>query len=246
MQRSRIAIALAVSALLVVSVAVWDHLRTRESATNSSWVPYTAAVPIEPTTTTIAVIGDSFVGGSAEGGRESANWTAILAARLYHPDTPVYFEVSGKSGAGYAHPGTDRTTFVTEADRMVYTHTDIAVFFGSINDLHNPSGVPSGVSDAIARAKERSPAVQILVIGPAWTRGALTPDIEQVAKSVGQSALAAGAQYVDPITERWFFGQESALVGQDGLNPNNAGHIYLADKIQPLIEDMVMRLKPHS
>jgi len=39
---------------------------------------------------------------------------------------------------------------------------------------------------------------------------------------------------VDPIAGRWFVGR-SDLIGPDGVQPNGAGHTYLAAKLAPLI-----------
>ncbi|MEN0140388.1 MAG: SGNH/GDSL hydrolase family protein, partial [Rhodococcus sp. (in: high G+C Gram-positive bacteria)] len=38
----------------------------------------------------------------------------------------------------------------------------------------------------------------------------------------------------DPIAAGWFVDRPD-LIGRDGVHPTNAGHVYMADKIAPLI-----------
>ena len=52
--------------------------------------------------------------------------------------------------------------------------------------------------------------------------------------SLRTQAGAMGATFVDPIAENWFVGRPD-LVGHDGVHPTDAGHLYMAEKIAPLI-----------
>jgi hypothetical protein len=58
---------------------------------------------------------------------------------------------------------------------------------------------------------------------------------------VKAQAEAIGATFVDPIAERWFVARPD-LIGADGDHPNDAGHVYLAEKIGPLIAQQLPRL----
>jgi lysophospholipase L1-like esterase len=62
----------------------------------------------------------------------------------------------------------------------------------------------------------------------------------QIRDILDTAALAAGAAFVDPLTERWFVGMPD-LIGADGVHPTDAGHAYLADKIAPLIRAQLPR-----
>jgi lysophospholipase L1-like esterase len=52
-------------------------------------------------------------------------------------------------------------------------------------------------------------------------------------------AKNVGASFVDPIAQRWFVGRPD-LIGKDGVHPTDAGHVYLADKIAPLIGSQML------
>ena len=230
-------LAIAVSA--IVLGMIWDRTRIESSEIGNSESLYKSNGPRMPESKAVSIIGDSFTGGSPQGGYDIAGWPSLTYRRLYTPDSPIFFVTSAKGGSGYVNQGPSRTTFVTEAERVVNQYTDLVVFFGSQSDVNEIGQVEQSVRDAISVVRKNAPQAKILIIGPAWTRGELTPEIRKVQEAVGDAARLPGVQYVDPISEGWFFGREGDLVGADGVQPNDAGHLYMADRIEPLIRAML-------
>ena len=88
----------------------------------------------------------------------------------------------------------------------------------------------------LARRIVRS--ARLLVVGPPWPTADVPASMLQVRDVLSTAARAAGAVFVDPISERWFVDRPD-LIGPDGVHPNDAGHEYLAGKIAPLIRSQL-------
>lgn len=180
----------------------------------------------------IAIVGDSYTTGSDMGGNGSANWTAVASAGLNRDD--VRITVEAQTGAGYATAGIGGLTFHELTERAVGSDTDIAVIFGSRNDgpmAHD--AVVAGASATYAVIRARAPHAQILVVGPPWTSENIPGSILGTRDGVRDTALAAGSAWVDPIAEGWFFGDDSALIGEDRVHPTDEGHAYMAERMLP-------------
>ena len=80
-----------------------------------------------------------------------------------------------------------------------------------------------------------APKAHLLVIGPAWPRPDVPPDVWRVRDIVRGEATAIGATFVDPLEQHWLW-DDPALIGPDGIHPDRAGQRYLAEKIRPLFE----------
>ncbi len=48
------------------------------------------------------------------------------------------------------------------------------------------------------------------------------------------AAVAVGATFVDPIEDAWLV-DEPALVGPEGVYPNDAGHASIAELLEPAV-----------
>ena len=83
-------------------------------------------------------------------------------------------------------------------------------------------------------ARHTAPDARVLVIGPPWPTAAPPPAVLTIRNSLRAQAAAIGATFVDPIDAGWFVGRPD-LIGHDGVHPTDAGHVYLAEKIAPLI-----------
>ena len=57
----------------------------------------------------------------------------------------------------------------------------------------------------------------------------------QFRRWIQAEAAAAGAVFVDPLTDKWFVNDTGKLVGSDGVHLTDQGHKYLADQLQPRI-----------
>ncbi|GAA3699990.1 SGNH/GDSL hydrolase family protein [Gordonia hankookensis] len=193
---------------------------------------------------TVVVIGDSTTSGTRYGGLGRSNWVRIAERRAQDDRLGVRFVVSAKGGAGYLLPGTQGTTFVSQAERTVTEDTALVVFFGSANDTDAPGDYAASVTRAYTIVRDRSPRARILVIGPAWSR--FEPPTGQLLARVGTLKDVArhdGAEFADPIAEDWL-GDRQGMVGGDGVHPTDRAHLVFADRIYPLVRSLLATGRP--
>lgn len=197
--------------------------------------------PAEADETLITVIGDSYVGGSNMGGNGINNWTALITADLPNPKN-IDLNKAGLGGSGYVTRGPTGKVFEEAASVVLGPKTDVVVFFGSIND-GSASGEKVRLASAqtFATAKEAAPKAKLLVIGPAWTNEDVPAAMLAVRDGLKKSAQAAGATWVDPIADRWFF-DRTALIGADKKHPTDEGHAYLEKQIAPHLKKVLASL----
>ncbi|MDP9694967.1 UNVERIFIED_ORG: lysophospholipase L1-like esterase [Arthrobacter globiformis] len=178
----------------------------------------------------VTIIGDSFTGGSNEGGNKAANWVARVQQTLDRAN----LDNEGVGGTGYA---SHVNNFGSRIARSIGPNTDLVVFFGSRNDVaSDPASVGASASAAYAEVKRIAPGAKILVIGPAWSGGEVPEPMLEVRNAVRGAAVASGATFVDPIARGWFLTPETqVLIGADGVHPTDQGHAFLADAIGPYI-----------
>lgn len=206
-----------------------------------------AALPIAPgtptgsatTPTRIAVVGDSYTTGSNEGGRGAMAWTEQAWRLLARSGVTVQADVAAEGGAGYGQPGNRGSVFSDLAARAVRRSDVLVVFFGSRNDQPvSPVLFPALAAGAFDVARGVAPAARLLVIGPPWPTASPPRTVVAIRDSLRTQARAIGATFVDPIAEGWFVGRPD-LIGHDGVHPTDAGHLYMAERIAPLIYGQV-------
>lgn len=189
--------------------------------------------------TRIAVIGDSYTAGSDEGGNGPQAWTEVAWGLLAAEGVEVDADVGAEGGAGYGERGNRGSLFIDLTARTVRRSDDVVVFFGSRNDQPvDPEEFPALAAETLELARFAAPAAKLLVIGPPWPDADPPPAVGRIRDSLREQAGLIGAEFVDPIAERWFVGQPD-LIGADGVHPTDAGHAYLAAKIAPLIYDQL-------
>jgi len=136
---------------------------------------------------------------------------------------------------GYAKRGPANLVFSDLAARYVLPGERVVVFFGSRNDYNQSvSQINAGIQDAFRAVKQIAPAARLLVIGPPWVTATPPPGVLQARDILRTRTEEAGETFVDPIAEGWLL-DSPGLIGSDGVHPTDAGHVYLADKIAPLI-----------
>ena len=59
--------------------------------------------------------------------------------------------------------------------------------------------------------------------------------------AIKNEALAVGADWVDPVADGWFADTPPDFIGVDNVHPTDAGHAYMADKIEPCIRDELVK-----
>jgi hypothetical protein len=183
----------------------------------------------------IAVISDSYTNGTDLGGQGPRGWPAQAWRQLSVQGVEVAADVAAEGRAGYGVRGDQGSVFADLTSRAVRPDDVLVVFFGSRNDESvDPLAVSSLAHDAFAQARQVAPAARLLVIGPPWPTPDVPQPILQIRDALSFQAGLAGAQFVDPIAQRWFMDRPD-LIASDGVHPTDAGHVYLAGLITPLI-----------
>lgn len=195
-------------------------------------------IPQAPETTSIAVIGDSYTGGSKEGGMEDVNWVPLAQYALSSKDRPVRIRAESAGGSGYVNVGPTGKVFSDLVAEAIRPGTDLIVFFGSRNDMEEATLVGRAATSAFDEATAVSPSGELLVIGAPWVDSDVPQSITVVNTALKQATDGAGGTFIDPVAEGWFF-ENPELIGSDGVHPTDAGHEYLAKQIVPHIEKVL-------
>lgn len=223
--------AVAVTVLIVVVVVPWYRLLTERAVPARRYD--TTMLDVAPSP--IAVIGDSYTAGSAEGGQGAAGWTELAWRRLAQDGVPVAATVAAEGGAGYGVPGNRGGRFEDLTARAVRPDDTAVVYFGSRNDQPvDPGQLTAMVHDTLGLARRLAPAARLLVIGPAWPSAEVPDTVLRIRDLLAVEAQLADGEFVDPIADGWFVDRPE-LIGADGVHPTDAGHAYLAERIAPLI-----------
>lgn len=227
--------------LLTVLCACSGTTPTETAAQPYTCIPPSraAASPLAPAARQqrVAIIGDSYTSGSPQGGNGDRRWTAILTAQLRERGIDVDARVGAEGGAGYVQGG--RRTGEVFADKIavaVRPNDSLLVFFGSRNDSRaSRAQMARATCDTLRNAEIAAPAARLLVIGPPWVDANPPHYILQARDILRDRTDELGGQFVDPIADGWFVDRPD-LIGTDGVHPTDAGHEYMAQKLEPVIE----------
>lgn len=200
--------------------------------------------PPEPTTTylgpppvaAVAIIGDSYTSGTRMGGRDEKGWPAIATSRLDAKGIKTAVEVGAEGGSGYVARGQFGLTFADQVPKVVKPNDKLVVIAGSSNDSRDvpPEALQPAVKFTLDAIKATAPEAKVLVVGPFYTRPDPPQAILTVRDIIRTEAETVGATFVDPVAEGWV-AERPELVSSDQAHPTDDGHIYLADKLTPLI-----------
>jgi lysophospholipase L1-like esterase len=187
----------------------------------------------------IAVIGDSYTTGTDEGGQGPQSWTSRAWLLLAGQGARIDADVAAEGGAGYGIRGNRGNLFEDLTVRAVNRDDVLVVFFGSRNDEPvDMQKYPVLVDETFTIARRVAPKAKFLVIGPPWPTPDAPPAVFALRDSLRAQAGAVGAVFIDPLAEGWFVGHPE-LIGPDGVHPTDAGHVYMAEKIAPLIRSQL-------
>lgn len=201
--------------------------------------PYTPPAEAAATTTApeparVLVVGDSYTGGSAEGGTGARGWPALVDGQL----DEVAITTTAAGGSGYVNLGPGGTTFADLTEAAPDGEYELVVFFGSRNDDPASGDITAAVGDALGIAAQRWPEARLLVIGPPWVDGEPPTSILENRDEVQAAAQERGARFVDPLSgDGWFGGTFSQLIGEDGVHPTDEGHARMAALIAPVVAE---------
>ncbi|GAA4856526.1 hypothetical protein GCM10023201_58650 [Actinomycetospora corticicola] len=218
-------VVLATLSALFVAIGVKgsaDQRRSDEARTTTAVLAGTARP-----TTPVAIIGDSFTTGTAQGGTGAANWASIVGGPRNWTITPT-----AVGGTGYVAtiPGT-RPYASAQLGTALAAAPRLVIVEGSRNDAGTaPARVGSEATALYREIRSRAPQARLVVIGPVWSDGNAPAPVLTVRDAVRTAALAAGAQWVDPVADGWF-ARPTGLIGADRIHPTDAGHRLMAERI---------------
>jgi len=150
---------------------------------------------------------------------------------------PIDLSVFTDSSAGYVKPtGGDGTALAQQVSQIVKPDDRVVVVFPSSSDSEQSrDAVRSAAHAAYAQIKSTAPGATLIVVGQSWTSDKPPSNVTGLRDTLRAEAAAAGAVFVDPLTDKWFVNDTGKLVGSDGVHLTDQGHKYLADQLQPRI-----------
>jgi lysophospholipase L1-like esterase len=180
----------------------------------------------------VTFVGDSWTHGV---GATRSRGFPVLTAEILGWD---YVEL-GVSGSGYVVPGVD-APFRSRITAAVAGDPDVIVVQGSLNEQGvDVAELSRAARDTLARLREEAdPATEILVVGAPYTPGTNRARIDGVNEAVSGAADAVGLRFVDPAVQNWTDPDDAGLWA-DPIHPNDAGHRLVAERLAPIIEDLV-------
>lgn len=192
------------------------------------------------TTAMISVVGDSYTGGSGEGGYKLANWTSVAAGLLAKDNVNVIMNPVGIGGSGYVKAGQTSQNFGQIASEAVTSETTLIIYFGSRNDMDQDiNAVQTEAARTFAESRVKAPQAKLLVIGAPWVDQSAPESITAINAALSTATAQSAGTFVDPVGERWFF-DNPELIGADNTHPTDAGHAYMAAKIAPHIKNVLI------
>jgi lysophospholipase L1-like esterase len=220
--------AIAGAVALVGGLAFAAAGQSPASTPNAGTVPSQAFKQAERTyPPMMAVISDSYTGGSEMGGMGDKGWSNIVATSKGWRDCAYSL-----GGSGWTR-GRDGLTFGARIDWAVSQKPQVIVFFNGINDIDGGADqIEAASATALADAKAKAGDTPIVVIGPVLARDIQLRLASKMRDDVKAAADAAGVAFIDPIEEGWFAGDKRALIGSDNFHPTDEGHQYMAGLIE--------------
>ena len=190
----------------------------------------TTSAPADDDVTEVLVIGDVDTAGFEPG---SVGWPAVLAERF--PDVEMTVATTGDAGYVTTETAGEATfpELVADAD---LTDVDVVVVFGSrFDEAGIADEVDFAVGVTLGEIEEQAPGAEVVVIGPAWPDETPPAGVRNNRDVLRVAADTAGATFVDPIADGWLV-DAPALLGPDDEHLTAEADTYLADRIEPVIE----------
>lgn len=206
----------------------------------ASEVPKESTSPIDPQLPRrIAIIGDSYTSGSPQGGSREKSWAALAIRQIQQHGINIAADIGAEGASGYVSVGHQGHRFSDQISRTVRADDSLVVLFGSINDLRASSGdMARATCDTLREARLAAPSANLLVIGPPWPDADPPTEILQKRDIIRDRAAALSGLFIDPIQDGWF-AKRPDLIGSDGKHPTDAGHEYMAQQIEPVVERLI-------
>lgn len=217
--------------LLVLALAIAGLLylvtEKRQPAANSC-----------PKSSFVTWLGDSYTNGTDMDTGADKRFPYLVSHAL-----DVDYKVLGYNGSGYVARGPKpfNVTF-PEAALKVSPKSSVVVVFGSRNDLASYTTVYQAARTTFQNLALTAPAAKVIVIGPPWINNKPNSQILSDRAAVRAAAMVAKLQFVDPLALGWFAKPseisdgKNFRIGSDHIHPTDAGHAYLAAKMEPYVK----------
>jgi hypothetical protein len=194
-----------------------------------------AAAPTAPPSAppVLAVYGDGYSTGSAFGGQGEDGWPALVATAL-----GAELRLHAVSMAGYEAVGATGQDLGGIVAENPVPQATVTVVFASRNDLGAAAAAAEGAAETYRRIRAAAPQTQLIVVGPTWSNADVPADLPLLRDAVQAAANAAGATFVDPVSDGWF-SEPDGLIAADGVTPTNAGHAFIAGLITPVVKQVL-------
>lgn len=169
----------------------------------------------------------------------------MAESQLITHGLPAEISFSAEGGAGYVQVGRQGGVFGDHVSTAITADDSLIVIFGSRNDTRSPIGqMAHATCETMRRAEIAAPSAQLLVIGPAWNDGNPPRSILQARDIIYDRTLSLGGQFIDPLADNWFV-DDPSLIGSDNVHPTDAGHLYMAERIWPVMQKMLGQETQH-
>jgi lysophospholipase L1-like esterase len=193
----------------------------------------TTTIPIRPKTR-VSVIGDSYTAGTDMGGSRDAGWATLAIRPLTNESRIVNQTVNAIGGTGYVKGYEDKPPFGRRVQDALTEDTSVVVVFGSRNDGNRP--IEDAARSMFAEIRASAPGATLIVVAPPWVNENPPDNIVAMRDTLKAVSEEFGAVFVDTLADEWFYNEDSRLIGEDGVHPTNEGHVYMADRLRPVIE----------
>jgi hypothetical protein len=163
----------------------------------------------------VAVVGDSYVGGSGSptDGARRLETSLRFVAHLMGADSFFNF---GIGGTGWVNGAGSGSNYGTRLADVVACNPHIVIVLGSRNDGSDP-GIEAAATASLGAL---SSIPSVYVTGPS-TSGYTSANTQ-----VKAAAIANGRPFFDGVAGNWITGSD---LGTDGVHPTYAGHKKIAD-----------------
>ncbi|MGY1711350.1 SGNH/GDSL hydrolase family protein [Geodermatophilus sp. SYSU D00758] len=176
-------------------------------------------------------------GGFADQLAEAQGWRLINASQ---------------GGTGYVTDGPEnypkRAPLPERVPDVVAQGPDVVMVVAGLNDAgrdYTTEQLEGAVEATLRPLRDQLPEALVVVIGPFWPNEEPIDSALQVDAVIRQEAEDLGLPFVSPIEERWITGTNDGTplgnraqyigTGVDGTHPTQAGHDYLADRIEQFL-----------
>jgi lysophospholipase L1-like esterase len=183
-------------------------------------------------------LGDSYTTGTVLGGIGATGYPALLSKAEGWDH-----RLDAVGGTGYVNKGKSEP-FIARVSAIVRDHPDAVIVLGSRNDHASFATLKAAVTSVLDRLRGWLPRAKLIVIAPPWVNSMVPAPILRDTDAIGAAARSIpGVVFIDPVSEGWFAGGESKLIGADGVHPTDAGHAYMARLIEADLERLHVTIR---